>query len=351
MDASPLGPPALPTVYLTRDRGSDAIAAAARAGDITRVRRGAYVATPATDEPWVRDRWIELGRCAALGRQLGPHAVFTHASAAMLLGCWLWQTKPLAHVVNAERTWSPSNARSADIRRHRLSLDPGDIIEVNGLRVTSPERTIVDCALTMHPRDALVVADSGLKLLTRANRWRRDEANTKVARVRAALQSRLDSLAGHRGVRQARAVIEHADPFPDSPPETVLRWIAVSGGLPRPITQLRVELGGHTFFSDLGWILNFAHLGSDNRGRRVHAEFDGLVKYAGGGESGARAVVAEKSREDLLREAGDLIRRFIHPDLRDEAEVLRRLCTAFPRAMVRRLRPVPELQGPVTVES
>jgi len=345
MDSLHPRPPELPTVHLTRDRGSDAIAAAVRGGLLVRVRRGAYVAPTTAKEPWARRRWMELARCAALSRQLGPEVVFTHATAAMLHGCWLWDSKPVAHLMHVGRSWSPSNSRSTDIRRHRPSLEPRDIVMVKGLRVASLERTVIDCALTMHPRDALVVADSGLKLLTRADRWHRDEAAERVQLVREALKSRLADLGRHRGVRQARAVIEHADPFPDSPPESVLRWIAVSGGLPRPVTQLRLDIGGRTYFSDLGWIFDLrSRVDSTRRRYRIHAEYDGLVKYDG--ISAGHAVVAEKAREDAIRESGDTFRRFI--DLRDEEAVFRRLCTAFPSAVLQNLRPVPELQAPLT---
>jgi hypothetical protein len=116
----------------------------------------------------------------------------------------------------------------------------------------------------------------------------------------------------------------------------------LSRGLPAPVAQLRVETARGTFFSDLGWTLReLDGAGSVRRSVTVHAEFDGRVKYLGAtGEHGAKAVVAEKLREDALREKGDAIRRFVTEDLRAEETTFARLCSAFPPAFVQGLRPV-----------
>ncbi|WP_345039937.1 hypothetical protein [Georgenia daeguensis] len=222
-----------------------------------------------------------------------------------------------------------------------------DVTTVGGIRVTSLERTIVDCALTLHPRDALVVVDSAMRLLTLPDRWRRPESDRRIEDLRLLLSERLEARAARRGKPTARSVLAHADPFAESAPESVLRWIAVSRGLPRPVSQFRVETVRGTLFSDMGWTVERVAQGARDSAFTVHAEFDGRVKYRGtDGVAAARAVVDEKLREDALRERGDRVRRFVTEDLSHQARTFERLCSAFPRSVTARFRPVPELMPP-----
>lgn len=69
-------------------------------------------------------------------------------------------------------------------------------------------------------------------------------------------------------------------------------------------------------------------------GRRVVGEFDGLGKYTRaqpGGRSPAEVVVAEKLREDRLRDLGLRVVRWTWADLGDFREVHGRLARALQR--------------------
>lgn len=92
------------------------------------------------------------------------------------------------------------------------------------------------------------------------------------------------------GVRKLRAVLDLADSGSESPGETLTRLALVRGGL-RPISQVRITTRERTYRVDLLLELE-----------RVVVEFDGAVKYEG--LQGREALVAEKRREDALREAG-----------------------------------------------
>ncbi|WP_345215636.1 hypothetical protein [Georgenia halophila] len=250
-------------------------------------------------------------------------------------GCRIWRLRPGSDV--AQRS-TADRSRSKDLRRHRFPVTEQDITEVAGLRVTSLERTLVDCARFLHPRDATVVVDSGIRILAAPDKWNRVSSDARVTAVRRRLLSRLEALRGCRGVRRARAVITHADPYAESPSESVLRWTVTAHGYPPPVAQFRIDVGDRTFFTDLTWKFE-----EGNVTRLVHAEFDGLVKY--GGDRGTRALADEKPREDLIRERGDVFRRFGTADLSDEQAVVRRLASAFPPRLRGTLAPVPDLLG------
>lgn len=71
---------------------------------------------------------------------LCPGLVVSHATAGRLWGLGTVES------LEGTNTWG---RRPQGVRFHRLGLHPGDVVEVGGLRVTSPERTVADllCAL------------------------------------------------------------------------------------------------------------------------------------------------------------------------------------------------------------
>ncbi|MEG3613903.1 hypothetical protein [Isoptericola haloaureus] len=196
---------------------------------------------------------------------------------------------------------------------------------MDGLPVTDLDRTVVDCALTMHPLDALVIADWALS----------------QGLHRAGTLDRLAAVRRRNGTARARWVIEHADDGAESPWETWVRYLALRSGLPRPRTQLPVVVDGRRYRVDVGWPEH-----------RVLVEFDGRVKYVdgafGAGYDADRARFAEKLRDDAI--AGSLGVRPLRFTARDRAAplwVTSRLLSQFPRsvreeARVLRLLPLPD---------
>lgn len=73
---------------------------------------------------------------------------------------------------------------------------------------------------------------------------------------------------------QARAIIAAADPLAETAPESVVRWIAISRGMPAPVLQMPVATSRGTVDTDLAWRFQI-------NGRLVwlHVEFDGTGKY------------------------------------------------------------------------
>ncbi|WP_069385744.1 hypothetical protein [Cellulosimicrobium cellulans] len=300
----------LPSVTRFSPERRAEIAAALRSGDLVRARQGVYVRPPdRASSPAGRRREAVVASAVALAERLTTAFWFSHSTAAVLHGLWTWR---LADEVHVTQLGNPSVRRRADpgVRRHWTALADEDRDKVGGLPVTSLERTIVDCARSLPPVGGIVVADSGLR------------AGADVERLGIVLEA----AAGGRGVRRARQVLAEADGRSESPGESVVRWIAVEAGLPRPEPNVTVPTWRGAFRLDLAWT---AH--------RVAAEFDGAVKYSGG-EYGdpQRRLLAEKARHDALVEAGWLVLRVTWDDLADPDVVVRRIRSALATASRRR---------------
>ncbi|MEG3613912.1 hypothetical protein [Isoptericola haloaureus] len=233
---------------------------------------------------------------------------FSHSTAALLHGAWTYATPPLVHVTH-EANPHVRRRLEPDVRRHHTRLLPRDRDVVDGIPVTSKERTLVDCLRTMWPAAALVVADSLFRL-------RADPA--EVSRIMA------DSV-GKRGMVQARRLLELCDPRSGSPGETVARLAAVDDGLPRPVCQMPVETRSGTRYVDFGW----PEVGAG-------VEFDGDVKYSGG-EYGLPDDVLRRQQqrhEDIEAAGVDLV-RVRWPALRDTAQLGLEIRGLYERAFFR----------------
>lgn len=339
-----LGPRPLPRVVLSSDIGVNATREARKRG-LVQVGRGAFVEPAVDQRRWATAHHLALAAVAAAARRLTVRGVFSHESAALIHGLWLLRSPEDVHLT---QPYKPRR-QTPGLRRHTAALPASDVTEVEGLRVTSIERTIVDCAKTLHPRDALVVADSGMRLLLQPRRNQREELAERVEQLRARLLELVERGARH-GRPQARAVIAHADPWSESPYETVIRWIAVSRGLPPPILQVRFDVRGRTYYTDLCWLFEFTIDGRTFRVRLL-CEYDGEQKYAGDDlgvavSTAVERVLAEKRREDDLRSMPwTTMVRFDRRDTRREDETFRRLCEQLPPSYTARLRPVPALLG------
>jgi hypothetical protein len=309
-----------PDILVARDHDPVALRRGLASGELERLRRGAYRPTAGADEmAFAPGRRRALDRMHAVHRQLRADHVFSHDSAALLWGAPLWTVPTVTHVLQRSR----ASARSAgDVARHHGL--PERWVLIGDLPVTDLTRTVVDCATTMHPLGALVVADWAL-----AKGLDRD---TTLAM--------LDARGRNNGRARGRSVLVNADPGAQSTWETWLRYMALRLGLPRPETQVPVDTRIGRFFVDLGW-----------REHNVFLEFDGKVKYRdgafGAGYDADDARFDEKVREDAITERlGVRPLRFVAKHAGDPAMVNRRLLAAFPEtvrraARVNRLLPLP----------
>jgi hypothetical protein len=172
-------------------------------------------------------------------------------------------------------------------------LDEGDVVRWGPLLVTSPARTVVDCARTLPPRDALAIADAAL-------------ASGRVTPASLALA--LARAKGWPGAPQARRVVALADGRRESPLESWSAWTFDEQGLPAPQWQVEVAdaVGLPIGRGDCWW-----HEG-------VLGEADGRAKYrirvlerGSASMEGYETVLhEERAREMQLRRTGLLVVRW-----------------------------------------
>ncbi|MGI8459803.1 MAG: type IV toxin-antitoxin system AbiEi family antitoxin domain-containing protein [Propionibacteriaceae bacterium] len=251
-----------------------------RAGDIVRLRHGAYA--PAADHRDLTpvEQYAVLTR-AAVAAQRGRVAV-TGPSAAALHGLPLYACD--LSVVHLIRLDGGATRCEAGVRHHKFGRDlTADLMELNGIQVTGMARTAWEVARVAGVDAGVVTADGALH--------RSPEIVTEL-RAFARL------LSNQPGARAAGEVVWLADGRSESPGESVLRVRFVRYGIPKPVLQLEVydEDGRLIGRTDFGWP-EHRHLG----------EFDGMIKYGRllrEGETSSDVIVREKLREDELRGVG-----------------------------------------------
>ena len=212
---------------------------------------------------------------------LPSDAVFAGRTAAWLWGMDLDSDGPIEVIVP-----SSSGVRSRqglNVRHSRI--DPDDVVEVRGHRVTTVLRTICDLCARSSTLDALIAIDVALFK-------QRADVNSLIAYA----------AKGLAGARLLRTLAPLAAPA-ESPMETRLRWILLEAGLPPPESQrvLRDEDGRFIARADLYY-----------PDARLVIEYDGA--------NHRERLTADNRRQNKLLAAGVHLLRFTaadglgHPD-------------------------------------
>lgn len=296
--------PALRPELLAAGYTDEELRRARRTGQVIAIRRGAYV--PATDERLDDFAARHALAVRAAVAQLPPGAVVSHVSAAVLLGLRVWGV-PLTRV-HVTRNRESGGRRGRQVHVHTAPLRPEEIVDVGGIAVTSPARMIVDTALHSPFTGSVVIADAAL------------QAGLVGP---AALTDAVEQARRRPGVAQARRVVAFAQPGGHSVGESRSRVLLARAGIPPPVLQWPVHdaAGRLIGTTDFAW----PELG-------VVGEFDGMVEYGRllrPGQSPGDAVVAEKYREDRLRDEGLRVVRWIWHELDDVDIVVARLLRSF----------------------
>jgi hypothetical protein len=269
-----------------------------RRGALVTVRPGAYLGGSAPDDDAARHL---LAVRAALPR-LGCDVVVSHMSGAVLHGLPLWATRlDRVHVTRDHRS---GGRRSGVVHLHAAALEADEVVLVDGLPVTSVARTLVDLGRLLPFEPALVPADAALR---------------RRLTTPDALATAIDGSAHRPHNTAARRIVAFADGLAESPGETRSRVAIRRAGLPAPTLQYRVA-GVRT---DFAWE-EFGTVG----------EFDGRVKYGRclrPGQDPGDAVFAEKVREDVLRDDGLQVARWIWSELDTFDAPAARIRRAFAR--------------------
>ena len=158
---------------------------------------------------------------------LTGNSVVSHITAAKIHGLFLpFRFKEL-QLLDLTRPIGCSEPRRRLVRGHRLTLDHGDIEIINGVPVTSPERTFLDIAVLLSVDELVVIGDQ----LVCAHQ--RNNGRVKIAMVELPiLQAYLAQHAGARGISKLKTAMKLVRVGVDSPPETKLRLIINRSGLP-----------------------------------------------------------------------------------------------------------------------
>lgn len=277
------------------------LGALVKGGGIARLQRGAYGRDiGAAQDPYGLARHAMRARAAGLG---APSLAVSHASAAVLERLSLFAVD--LDRVHLTRQGRSGGRVSPHRHEHVATLPESDVTRIDGIRVTTVARTLIDLARTLSLRSAVVAADSALHqgLVT---------ADGLAAQLRAARTS--------RGIPRARRALALVDGRSESPGETLTRLALGSHGMTPPELQLEI-------CDEFGILIGRSDLGYPDAG--ILVEFDGRVKYQKllrPGESPLDAILREKRREEALTELGWLVIRVVWSDLRD------------PRALADRVR-------------
>lgn len=162
-------------------------------------------------------------------------AVVSGQSAAALLGAkWVDPMAP------AELAYDNRHAPKL-ITVHTDELLDGEVIEVDGISVTSPARTAFDI---------------GRRTTSRLRALQRLDALANATDVKVAdVEEVIGAHRGARGLLRLRRVLPLLDGGAESPQETRTRLVLIDAGLPRPQTQIRVfdEYGDFVARLDMGY--------------------------------------------------------------------------------------------------
>jgi hypothetical protein len=171
--------------------------------------------------------FIEVNkRCAA-----------SHLTAAELFVLPRRQQKGPQEMFHVIRPEGEAHLNRPHVTVHRMKLYSDEVTTVEGISVTTPERTWLDMAEMLSVDELVAMGDSCVRV-PRADFEDRDMPLCTLAD----LQRMIDRHRGKRGLRKAKEAIKLIRVGSDSPQETLLRLALVRAGLPEP--ELNVAIIG-----------------------------------------------------------------------------------------------------------
>lgn len=208
--------------------------------------RGVYLAAQLADS-------IEV-RCACLRLVVPEDAVVVDRHAGWLHGAEMVLAPGEHLALRPTAVFRPSGhgrVRNTLCDSGERNLRARDIVEINGVQVSTAIRTAWDLGRTRWPDASLAAIDQMLRLGT----FSKEEFLADIERFR-----------GMRWVTTLRAVAPYADGRAESPPESILRLRWIEAHLPTPCPQLDVWVDGEFF----------ARLDIGNAELQFGAEYDGV---------------------------------------------------------------------------
>lgn len=197
----------------------------AATGRLHRLSRGVFCLHP---PPYRREQLMLAAVLAC-----GPGSCISDLSAAGHLR--MTDSPPaLIHVTNV----SGAGRSLTGLSVHRRTIEPCDVLIRNGIRCTSPARTVVDCAASLDPsavEDLLLAADASRIL----NRRRLGEL--------------LAERSGRPGTAKLRRLVSDDPIHTRSINERRMLRICRRFGVPEPLVNHPIAVGPRTFYADFCW--------------------------------------------------------------------------------------------------
>lgn len=204
----------------------------------------------------------------------GPDAVATDLAAARIWGLPLPRTLPVDQsVISVANHPGGSRTQRRGTRGRRLKLPPFHVTQVDGVTVTTPVRTWLDCAPWLRRSDLVAMGDAILH---------------RRLGTPEEFQHLLTWGYRRRGMAAVRAAVPILDGGAESPAESWVRVLFVDGDLPAPRCNVDIMHGDQ-------WIARVDMVWVDER---VIVEYDGAVHL----DEGQRRRDAE--RLNALQAAG-----------------------------------------------
>jgi hypothetical protein len=228
----------------------------------------------------------------------GRHAVVSHRSAAQMWGMPV--SAPTRPEVSVPSGAHPSPGPQIKVRA--IDVPPGEVQSHHGLPVTSRQRTVVDCLLTLPPQQGCMLLDRMLQL-----GW---------VQLPGIVQAVHDA-RGRHGAARARAVLLGADSGTASEAERVAQALLSRGGVTGWVTGYTVLVGGGLAATlDLA----FPHV-------LLAIEIDGWAWH-----TDPERFQVDRRRQNALVTAGWTVLRFTWADLVERPEqVLATVVSALSR--------------------
>jgi hypothetical protein len=222
--------------------------ALASRGLVRRLGQGVYAVAQAPNT-------IEF-RAQALRLVVSPSAVITDRTAAWLHGVDLLPRSAASLMPAIQAFQRPgTRSRRPEALSGERALSRSDVMEINGLRVTTPLRTACDLGRLLWRYDALAALDQFLRLGVPHELMLEETTRFK----------------GYRGVVQLRYLAPIADPRAESVAESALRLHWYDACLPRPEPQFWVYDDDGTGIYRLDLALPEALFGAEYNGEAFHS--------------------------------------------------------------------------------
>ena len=274
-----------------------------RTGRLIRVRQGVYLARDAWPESDA-DLHVMLARAEQV---VNPTAVISHESAAVVWGLptpgfapWHASKPSVTLPTDSLHGWSGTATR------HEAHLRPSDLTrDSDGYTVTTVARTAIDLAGPLDLPGALAILDHAARLLITSYVTRPRRSDFASPRLVAAAHEALLAAARHHRSRLTPTV-ELVVPARESPAESLTAGHLQLAGLPTPLFQAPIDTPNGTVHPDFLW-----------PDLRLIGECDGAVKY-----TDQRSIVAEKEREQLLRDLGYRIVRWLAKEIMTRPDIV-----------------------------